>query len=864
MINLIIIIIYFIKIMSKIEIWEKYEKKEEISNGTYGKILKAKNKETGYYVAIKEIEKEKYNKINNKIFNENELINNISIQDNFCLKEIFNLNDYCYIVMDLCINNLEDYIKNRENEFSINEIKEILKQINNILKRIQNENYIYKSLKLSNLQISINQIDKISIKISNFDLIKYNDKLNLIYNEIPFTVAPEILINNEISNKSIIWNLGILIYFIIFKEYPYNGKNKEELINDIKSKKKIKLIKNNELNDLISKMLKINLNDRISWDDYLNHSFFKIQKNEENNIPQFDFYCKYHNKNNITYYCKNCRYNFCEKCLNEHNSKNHCVIPLSKIGLNNEEKSKIKNLLKKIEKNINYFNKLKSEIHSLFDKFKLIKENIFIYENDLKSNYKKYYIDVLNMMNEKIKIEKNKINIIDLSINKNENNESINKINENNNLSNNNNSYGITNSNEYNKLNNYNEENENNKTKDKNKLNKNNDINIQKLKNENYSKNINNNISNNNNDSQDDILTNNNNSNNKNKENNFINDYKNLENNEENKNEVNKNNKSKEKKIEQKNNNNDRILIPNPLPEIDLTNIEYTISDFTNNEYNYPQSLYSINSFYLIKYELQCIDDSIKKLNNSNIPQELKDKRNNLECRQKILQNYLNENDNNSKRDYCLSLIKALEKYKKLLKYFIDNKNNENAKILKEGIYILNMELNQFDKNLIDILTKELKEEKEDFKESSSSEDNADKIFNIPNKLPEIDLKNIKYKMSDFTQEEIFDPRSLSLIITLNAILYEIQCIDDGLKKIEGRTPKEIRQRKNRLYVQSNILKSKIEDGKISKKQYKQICKNILDKHLKLLKYFSIKHETEKMDIIKKRIYLINMELEQI
>ena len=143
--------------MSKIEIWEKYEKKEKISNGTYGNILKAKNKETGYYVAIKEIEKEKYNKINGKIFDEKEIINKILLQDNFCLKEIFNLNDYYYIVMDLCINNLEDYIKNRENEFSINEIKELLNQINNNLKKIQNENYIYKSLKLSNLQISINQ-----------------------------------------------------------------------------------------------------------------------------------------------------------------------------------------------------------------------------------------------------------------------------------------------------------------------------------------------------------------------------------------------------------------------------------------------------------------------------------------------------------------------------------------------------------------------------------------------------------------------------------------------------------------------------------------------------------------------------------
>ena len=34
--------------------------------------------------------------------------------------------DYFYIIMDLCIINLEDYIKNRENKITINEIKEVL------------------------------------------------------------------------------------------------------------------------------------------------------------------------------------------------------------------------------------------------------------------------------------------------------------------------------------------------------------------------------------------------------------------------------------------------------------------------------------------------------------------------------------------------------------------------------------------------------------------------------------------------------------------------------------------------------------------------------------------------------------------
>jgi len=39
--------------------------------------------------------------------------------------------------------------------------------------------------------------------------------------------------------------------------------------------KKLKKTNNNELNDLLERMICIDLNERISWDDYFNHSFFK-------------------------------------------------------------------------------------------------------------------------------------------------------------------------------------------------------------------------------------------------------------------------------------------------------------------------------------------------------------------------------------------------------------------------------------------------------------------------------------------------------------------------------------------------------------------------------------------------------------
>ena len=40
-------------------IWDTYTQKEKIGIGSYGKVYKAQNKETGNYVAIKEIDKER-------------------------------------------------------------------------------------------------------------------------------------------------------------------------------------------------------------------------------------------------------------------------------------------------------------------------------------------------------------------------------------------------------------------------------------------------------------------------------------------------------------------------------------------------------------------------------------------------------------------------------------------------------------------------------------------------------------------------------------------------------------------------------------------------------------------------------------
>jgi serine/threonine protein kinase len=206
--------------------------------------------------------------------------------------------------MELCECNLDDYLKKRENKITINEIREVLIQLNNTFKRSREKKIIRKDLKPKNILISLNKLDKCLIKLSDYGISKFIDfndsKEETFYGSI-YTMSPEVIENGEekLTEKSEIWSLGVTIYYLLFREYPFNGKTEVELFEDIISKKKLKITNNILLDDLISKMLIFNDNERISWNEYFNHNFFKIKKIIKPILPKFNFICNTHSKKEV-------------------------------------------------------------------------------------------------------------------------------------------------------------------------------------------------------------------------------------------------------------------------------------------------------------------------------------------------------------------------------------------------------------------------------------------------------------------------------------------------------------------------------------------------------------------------------------
>ena len=216
------------------DIWEKYQKIELIGFNSFSNVYKAKNKLNDEYVAIKEIKKSQNDNISKIIMTEIEnmkkLKNSLLINDVIETPNSYN-NELCYL-------SLEEYLKLRKNPLSIDEIRELLLNLNQTFKEMNDKKINHNNLKLSNIFILFDKtkINSTTFKISDFGFNKlYEGKIGKMNLKLE-TISPEILKENPklISSKSDIWSLGIIIYYLINKEYPYSGN---DILKQIESNK---------------------------------------------------------------------------------------------------------------------------------------------------------------------------------------------------------------------------------------------------------------------------------------------------------------------------------------------------------------------------------------------------------------------------------------------------------------------------------------------------------------------------------------------------------------------------------------------------------------------------------------------------
>ena len=275
----------------------------------YGHIYKGKDKRSGQEKAIKIYDKslirgqlqerypfdkkrinEELKKIIEGFYNE---VNHMEIlqknnenQNTVIFDQYFNTEREFVIIMELCDGNLLNYFLNKKKEkLNLEEIHEIISQLNNSFKIMVENKILHRAIKPQNILLKylnkekIKYIVKLKLTDDSGSLNSSNNSISqdkIKDNDLRF-YAPEVLEEGKYTEKSDLFSLGILMYYLCFNEYPFEGKKKEEILYKIK-KGINKKIDNPEFDNLLKKLLNGNENERISWEDYFKHKFFRTNQ----------------------------------------------------------------------------------------------------------------------------------------------------------------------------------------------------------------------------------------------------------------------------------------------------------------------------------------------------------------------------------------------------------------------------------------------------------------------------------------------------------------------------------------------------------------------------------------------------------
>ena len=304
--------------------------------------------------------------------------------------------------MEYCRDNLKKYIEKQRNAIDIGQIYDILFQLNKAFQIMKDNDIVHGNIKLENILVNPAGGDKYEFKLSGFETIP--ELIRLTKEKRPENICkylpPEILKeskrNFNIDSSMDLWSVGLIIYYLCFNSFPYNGESAHEVLADIQNKK---LEKTNfyELDDLVSGLLNPEKSVRFNWDQYLRHPFF----NDDG------FWKKY----NIESEIGRGQVSIVYKAINKNSRKNVAikVIDFKKIDellLNKNLKKEKKEIINELKNRVILMEKLKDFNENskyfieIYEKFEL--DNSFSFAMELYKYNLKEFIDKSNSNMEEV------------------------------------------------------------------------------------------------------------------------------------------------------------------------------------------------------------------------------------------------------------------------------------------------------------------------------------------------------------------------------------------------------------------------------------------------------------------------------
>ncbi len=250
----------------------EYQKIRIIGHGKYGEVCQILDLRNGQISAIKVMANANFSSQN-----ESRIIERMNHPNIIKKLDDWNEDKVYYLVTEYAdLGDLKEYIISK-NKIEEDEARDIFKQIVNGMKYAHQHLICHRDLKLENIVLFKDDDSPRGRRIAIIDWglatsFSYLSLRESFCGTLPY-LAPEMLNKQKYIGPEVdIWSLGVVLYYILTKHFPFGGKDINSIKYEIYSgHSPILSTWSSELKDLLSKLLATNSDDRINVRDILEH-----------------------------------------------------------------------------------------------------------------------------------------------------------------------------------------------------------------------------------------------------------------------------------------------------------------------------------------------------------------------------------------------------------------------------------------------------------------------------------------------------------------------------------------------------------------------------------------------------------------
>ena len=255
-----------------------FEKEKEIGKGGFGLVWKVIHRKTQKVYCIKVIKKDGIvqQKLVDQMNREIEIMYILNNPHCLRLKNHFEDDNNFYLVMPLASKGQLYRVLKKFRKFDERTAAQILRETISALQYLHSFKppIIHRDIKPENLLL--NEGGRILLADYGWSNFNMEGDVRKTFCGTPEYIAPEMLLKKGHDTRVDIWSIGILMFELLSGYSPFVAKSNQELYQNIR-RLKIQWPKDMPplAKNLISKILKLNPVDRPTFDEILNHQWFK-------------------------------------------------------------------------------------------------------------------------------------------------------------------------------------------------------------------------------------------------------------------------------------------------------------------------------------------------------------------------------------------------------------------------------------------------------------------------------------------------------------------------------------------------------------------------------------------------------------